>query len=238
MTKTQRMTDGVVVFVLLVLAGFLYYAAPVHPQVSLTEAPSLVRAQPIPGLERGTGANIALQVRDFSGARWRADNVTVVSNAGIGPDRAKTAYRLIETNVDGFHRIETKITGASPGQFNTVSLFVKAAERSGIRFEMRDEQPGKYGIVVFDLLQKVITGGSGDVSDAGMQELPDGWYRCWAAMPFATGTAVFNFALLAEDGAGTYPGNGRSGLLIWGVQFEPGDDRPRGYFDGERRAKQ
>ena len=235
MTNMQRMTDGVVVFGLLALAGFLYYAAPVYPLL-LTEASGLVTAQPIAGLERGTGPNLALQVADFAGARWRADNVTVVANAAIGPNNAKTAYRLVEANDGGLHRIETKIVGAIPGHPNTLSLFVKAAERSKIRFEMRDEEPGKYGIVVFDLSSKMVIGTSGDVSDGGMQELPGGWYRCWAAMPYATTTAVFNFALLAENGAGTYAGNSRSGLLIWGVQFEPDADRVRGYFDGKIRA--
>jgi hypothetical protein len=69
---------------------------------------------------------------------------------------------------------------------------------------------------------------SGDVDRAGMQALPDGWLRCWAAMPYSSDNAVFDFALMGRHAERVYRGNSSTGLLIWGVQFEPGDG-PRAY---------
>jgi hypothetical protein len=125
------------------------------------------------------------------------------------------------------------------GAVHTLSLFVKPAERIAMQFEMRDQGPGKYGIVQFNFHDAAVAYESGDVSEAGLQALPDGWFRCWAAMPYSGDTAVFNVALLGSHAAQVYRGRGWgwAGILIWGVQFEPGD-RPRGYAGAASRTAQ
>jgi hypothetical protein len=41
-------------------------------------------------------------------------------------------------------------------------------------------------------------------------------------MPYDTGDAAFTFAILGPpDGAPEYPGDGKSGILIWGAQLNP-----------------
>jgi hypothetical protein len=67
--------------------------------------------------------------------------------------------------------------------------------------------------------------------------LPDGWFRCWAAMPYTGDTADLALALLGVHAAVIYAGSSSAGVLIWGVQFEPGD-RPRGYAGKESHAAQ
>jgi hypothetical protein len=182
------------------------------------------------------GPNLARPSGAFTSNRWRPERVTVVPNAAIAPDGTKTAFRLVETTDNGLHRIETDVTGATASEVHTLSLYVKPAERGAIYFEMRDGGPGKYGVADFDLMSKTVAGQSGDVMDAGMQELPNGWYRCWAAMPYATGTVVFNFTLQgSSDDKNKYVGNSQAGLLIWGVQFEPGN-QPRAYAGPKGRA--
>jgi hypothetical protein len=93
-----------------------------------------------------------------------------------------------------------------------------------------------YGIARFDLGRTEVTAKSGDVSDLGIQELPNGWFRCWRAMPYATGEAVFNFALVTGNGVAPYAGDNLARLLVWGVQFEPGG-RPEGYAAADGPAK-
>ena len=225
--RMQRIRDSVIVVLMLGLAGYLYHEAPRHPVVLLDEKPPLAVAQPIQGLELGKGPNLASPIGDFVNPDWRLDNVALVPNAATAPDQTKTALRLVETADNDRHRIETSVTGVTPGEVHTVSLYVKPAERGQLLFEVRDGKPGKYGIARFDLVRKAVVTELGDVSDSGIQEMPDGWFRCWAAMPYATNDAVFNFAIVTASGA-SYSGNGRAGLLIWGAQFELGD-RPGGY---------
>jgi hypothetical protein len=226
----RRLTDGILVIGLLVFSGFLYHIVPTLPLVSITERPPLAVAQPISGFERGNGLNLALQRSDLASTQWWLDRVTVNPNAGSAPDRSETANRLAETAESGLHRIETRLSGTTPSDVHTLSVFVRPSGRSSVQFEMRDSQGGKYGVVRYDLARQIVRTEMGDVTDSGLQALPDGWYRCWAGMPYATDAAVFNFALLRDDGANSYAGDGHSGLLIWGVQFERGD-RLTGYSD-------
>jgi hypothetical protein len=223
----QLMTWGVVVL-LLAFAGFLYYAAPSHPKVSLMWQPPIAIAAPIAGLERGNGPNLALQVGPFTSGRWRLDQAAVDPGVAVAPDGSKTADRLVETWGNGLHRIEATVPGVTPGTVHTLSLFVKPSGFVAIQFEMRDARAGKYGLAHCNLRDMAVTFEGGDVSSAGLQALPDGWFRCWAAMPFSGDTAVFNFALLDRRSMLSRLRFGSGGLLIWGVQFEPGD-RPRGY---------
>jgi hypothetical protein len=227
----QLIGDCVIVGALLALAVYLHHVAPIHHVVSLKAPQLIMPAQPLPGLLRGQGPNFAASMRDFTGGGWRADGVTVLANADVGPDGERTAFRITETTDANYHRIETRIVNPGAGKTSVLSLFVKAGVRTAIRFEMRDSDPARYGTATFDLQRGTVVSGSVDVSDAGMQQLPNGWFRCWAVMPYATGAAVFNFGLLNGRLDGIYGGDGRSGLLIWGVQFEPGQDGPGGYAE-------
>jgi hypothetical protein len=230
----QRMTSGAVVL-LLALAGLLYYAAPSHPTISLAWKLPLVIAEPVAGLERGTGPNLALQAGPFASGSWRKDQASVVPDVAVAPDGTKSADGLVESWGAGLHRIETTISGATPGAVYTLSLFVKPAEVVAIQFEMRDQAPGKYGLAHFNLEGGAVTFEGGDVREGGIQALPDGWYRCWAAMPLAGDTVVLNFTLLGRSGLLSRVGLGSRGLLIWGVQLEPGSG-PRGYSAPASRA--
>lgn len=231
----RRVTSGIVLL-LLVFTGLLYFVAPQRPTIPLTWKLPLVIAEPIAGPERGDGPNLALQVGPFTSERWRLDRAVLKTGSAVAPDGSKTADRLVETWGAGLHRIETTVTGLTPGAAHTLSLFVKADGYVAIRFEMRDGPPGKHGLAHFNLRDKAITFEGGDISNAGLQALSDGWYRCWAAMPYSSNTAVFNFTLLDRRGVLSRLIFGSGGLLIWGVQLEPGD-RPRGYAGPETRQK-
>jgi hypothetical protein len=232
-----RMTDGIVVALLLALAGYLYLKEPRHAADALTGRLLLAVAGPVQAFERGSGANLASPVAAVAGGRWSLDRVAVVSGAAVAPDGSKTADRLVETSDHGPHRIETVVSGVTAGGVYTLSIYAKAAERIAIQFEMRDQRAGKSGIVQFNLNDAAATYAGGFVSDVGVQALPDGWFRLWAAMPYSGDAAGLNFALLREHGAVAYRGSSSAGLLIWGVQFEAGD-RPRGYAGTQARAAQ
>jgi hypothetical protein len=241
----QQMTAGVIALGLLVLSGFLYYLEPKRTLVSLKDAGPLTMAEPIPSLLRGDSPNLAIRGSADARAQWHPRGVTVLPNAALAPDGTKTAIRLIETSENGFHRVESGISGLSPGEVYVLSVFVKPADRTALYIEAGDSEPGKYGVARYDLahgelvavsgglynlIQGAVVAQSGDVADSGLQYLSNGWFRCWLVMPYDSDTMTFDFTLMKDRGEGRYPGTSGSGLLIWGVQLERGS-RLTGYSD-------
>lgn len=206
----------------LLLVGFLYFQLP--------SAPVIVPPEVIAGLVTGNGPNLVLDRESLTPPVWGLENVVITPNAGLAPDGSNTAIRISETNETGRHRFETAVTMTSGGVY-TLSVYAKKQERKVIQFEMRDLHPGSYSLVRFDMEGVSTFGNVGALVAAGVQELPTGWVRCWAALRYATNTADFNIALSDIVGATQYVGDPSSGLLVWGLQFEPGD-RPKGYSSG------
>ena len=233
----QRLGDWVIIGLLLVLAGYFYYAAPEHTPILVSRAQPLAVAERVAGFVKGNGLNYALSSGPFTGPNWVPDGSTLLPNAGLAPDGTSNAYRLVDAGGYGYHRLITILHSMVPGQVRTLSLFVKPAELHEIRFEMSESPSGNYGAVLFDLSNRAVVDEMGDVTDAGIQEMPDGWYRCWVAMPYVSKTEGFNFSLVDRTRQVLYRGYGDEGLLIWGAQFEPGSE-PRGYVGPEKAATQ
>ena len=229
----QRISGWVIVLLLLALAGYLYHVAPNHVLISMSDMQPHEAAERVAGLVKGDGPNFAAS--PFTSGQWWPDGASVIANAAIAPDGTKTAYRLVESAGSGFHRLGSTLTLSVGKGVRTLSLYVKAAERQKLQFEMADSPMAKYGVARFDLLNKTVVAEIGDVVDAGIQELPNGWYRCWAAMPYSNQTETFNFALMDQTGQVRHQGDKDDGLFIWGSQFEPGEE-PGGY--SERTATQ
>ena len=195
----------------------------------LAVAASAEAAPPAPEPAAGAGSNLVWPSEDLTNARYRPDNA-VIGNAGAGsPGGPNISSRLIELASMDRHRVELTVDGARPGAIHATSIFVKPAERTGVILEMRDNEAGKYGVARFDLKTAAVILKSGDVTASGVIPAADGWYRIWAAMPLATDRAVIDIGLMDGEGATKYAGDGKSGVSISGVQFEPAS-RPGPYI--------
>jgi hypothetical protein len=172
---------------------------------------------------QANGSNLIWPSEGFSGPNWNApENASLANDAGSGPTGKTDASRLTEDTHNGRHRIEGKAGQLRPNTVYTLSVYVKAAERTGFMLEMRDFNQVNSSAVVYDLLHHTATSIRGDIRGVGMEDAGNGWVRCWAALPFASDQAVFDLAILGPpDDAPTYSGDGKSGLLIWGAQLEP-----------------
>ena len=126
---------------------------------------------------------------------------------------------MTETAGGDFHRVVLLVPGAKVAGDFTLSVFVKPAERHALQFEMT-EAKGHYGVALFDLVKKQVVTETGDIEDAGIQELPGGWFRCWAVMSYKSTSPAFNITVLADSLAVEYSGSDGEGLYIWGPQFE------------------
>lgn len=177
------------------------------------------------------GENLLWPSENFANPKWSHYQVSIEPSAGKAPNGENSASRLVESTDNGSHFIYTNVAGAAPGAIHTLSIYFKPSDRS-LWFEMRDSTPGKYGTALCNL-PKSGAGGSvtkaGDVVDGAVEDVGNGWYRCWAAMPYSLATVVLGIELLNQNGAPKYQGDGHSGALIWGAQFEPGG-RPTAYL--------
>lgn len=194
-------------------------SAPAQPQ----SAPAATLAAPQAAAPVGPAENLAWPSEDLSDPRYKPDDATVVAaKDDNAPAGIKAVNRLTEGNGKGLHRAEILIEGLHPGAVYTTSLFVKPVERSGILLELRDDDKAKrYGTARFDLKRGKMAK-AGDVVNTGVEAIPGGWYRIWAEMPYSTERGVMNFTLLGDDGAPSYAGDGKSGLLVSGFQVNPG----------------
>ncbi len=161
--------------------------------------------------------NILSYSEDFTNNVWKFSNsgTNTVGNSAVAPNGTTTADSIVEDTTTGAHRIY----GYNPswqvtaGTTYTFSVFVKANGRDTVRIDASSGISSSN----FDL--------SALTPSSQTSQLGNGWVRC-----HLTGTAsssgVFSVVISpnpqAASGAGTYTGDGTSGVHVWGAQLEEG----------------
>ena len=162
--------------------------------------------------------NLWLQSQNFSnaGATYGLFRLTLTQNAGISPDGTSNAVRWVDTATTGNHQLEPFFTAVS-GQTYTVSVFVKAAERTQFHiFAFADNGVFNNTDAFYDVAAGTVISGTG----ASIEKWPNGWYRCIRTMTAgASGTGYWGVGP-AVNGAASYVGDTNSGILVWGGQNE------------------
>jgi hypothetical protein len=132
-------------------------------------------------------------------------------------DEGRTdVHRLIETAAPGLHRVETTLTGLVPGKTAVVSFPAKAIGARGVFVEVLT--PGKRGGGYCDLYGETAQR-DGDMFDAGLEPQPDGWWRCWVAMPIDAPGATLRLSLMNERLDPAYAGDGKSGAAVGEIEL-------------------
>ena len=166
-------------------------------------------------------ANAFTYSQDFGNAAWTPTILDVSTDAATSPDGTTDADKLIPTTANGVHG--TKQSAAlSNGVAYTMSGFFKA---DGYRRVMMRESTAFGYAAVFDLISGTVvatTDATGTITNFG-----NGWYRC--EMRFTSGwtnTSDMYIFVLPDNGTGygsaTFSGDGTSGVLAYGAQFEAG----------------
>jgi hypothetical protein len=184
-----------------------------HPSGSLTATAAL------------KGQNLLWPSQDLANPRWvRLGIAAIEPSVANSPSGQNSAFHVIESNDIGRHFISINIDRATPGKVSTSSVYFKPDDRI-IRLETADLPKGKYGFALCTLTGNgagSITKG-GDIIAGSVESVGGGRYRCWIAMPYDLSTVVLNIELLSKDGVAGYQGDGHSGVLLSGPQFETGD---------------
>jgi len=169
-------------------------------------------------LQEPQRTNLYVGSQDFSIA-YNKYQITLSANATISPDGTQNATKFVDNTAGGvYHQIEPSFTATS-GQTYTMSVFVKAAERTQFHiFAFADNGVFNSTDAVYDVAAGTVLSGTG----ASIEKWPNGWYRCIRTMTAgASGTGYWGIGA-AVNGSATYTGDGSSGIYVWGAQNEAG----------------
>jgi hypothetical protein len=181
--------------------------------------------------------NLLWPSEGFRSPNWVRLHVAAIEPAAAkAPNGKMSASKLVESAENARHFIYVAPGGAHPGAIHTFSLYVKRAERPTVMLEIRDNPQKRYGTAVCNLpmtdVFNVSSGAQvtkqGDIVGGGVDDVGNDWYRCWAAMPFDLANVVLGIEIVGPYESVQYGGDGHSGVLIWGAQFELGT-RPSAY---------
>jgi len=167
------------------------------------------------------GENQFTYSEDLTDSDWDTSFASVSATLFDNPFGEQTANKLIEDTSTANHQIRQDFTIANDTIVN-ISIFVKAAERSHFRIELRDKTNTDRN-VWFDLVNGVVssedTGANGDII-----ALENGWYRCSMAIGIGAGVTDPRVRFIMADSlnGGSYLGDGSSGIYLWGAQLTTG----------------
>jgi hypothetical protein len=167
--------------------------------------------------------NLLLRSEEFNVTPWSPGaNSSVQANTTASPDSRVSADTWIPnsgvtiTGNGNFHSLRTSAITVSNATSYSLSLYVKSAGYSVIRFGLSSQVNlvNNYSDITASLSTLAVTQtlGTGTIADAG-----NGWYRI-TATGTTTGTTAYAVAVVADGGTA----DGTSGLFLWGAQLEVG----------------
>ena len=173
-------------------------------------------------------SNLLLYSQDLGTGWSNTAGTTELVDVTTSPDGTSTADKLVENTSSGQHYISsTSVSWASSTPY-TFSVFAKAETRYflDLAFGTSSFWVNGHRRAVFNLARGTIHSTAGASLTALITPYPNGWYRCSiTATTVSTAVAATTCQLLiTSDGTsgGSYPGDGTSGLYLWGAQTEQG----------------
>jgi hypothetical protein len=175
--------------------------------------------------------NVCLRSEDLSTTWDSFTTATVSANATTSPDNSSTADKIVESSGGTDHAVYQSCT---PGASGTFSVYLKAAERSFVALQLRDDSaPFKRTTALFNLSNGTIettrTLNSPTNSGSSIVAIGNGWYRAEVHQDQPGGGGAVG--ILLSDSASpswtatdtpSYSGDGASGAYAWGTQVELG----------------
>ena len=228
------------------------------------DATLLVAGAPTPGKEwqvelrltqDGTGSRdvtilpanlIPSYSEQFDNAAWTKTRSSISADAVAAPDGRTIADKLVEDSTAAASHLTTRTATVVAGSTNTLSVFVKADERTIVGLRLLGSA-SDYVFCGFNVSSGAAgtpeNAGLGSGAVAGIRDEGGGWFRVWlTGVADSASTSISTQIFLMSGGTAiasvSYSGDGTSGLYIWGAQLVAGSD-PLGYAAvGATRAGQ
>ncbi|MFM7534993.1 MAG: LamG-like jellyroll fold domain-containing protein, partial [Acidimicrobiales bacterium] len=179
--------------------------------------------------------NRLVRTEQFHESPWGRNDLVALANAAAAPDGTQTATRLMEGSANTYHQVWQESRQGTTGVTATYSIHVKAvpgqttARYLNIRPVNDSSQGSNRGVTINPATGEFVTftGSTGPSPSYVITALADGWYRV-AVTARSTGGLFWNSLelttpALAGVSPAYYPGDGASGVLLWGAQLEVSD---------------
>ena len=181
--------------------------------------------------------NLLTYSQEFDNSYWLSNslaNGSISTNTveTLAPDGTNTADKFVGAATSSVKRFgkywnNAPIIWSGTGTF---SVFAKYGNSQYFHAVCtKAESGGYYGRIVGDLQNGTITDSSG-VSDYGVQNVGNGWYRFWFTFNHSSAAFQIELGLVPNSSGNAYDGNGRlttgsetpanSNFYIWGAQLE------------------
>jgi hypothetical protein len=156
----------------------------------------------------------------FDDAVWTKTRSSISANAAVAPDGTTTADKLVEdTTAASTHNTTSAVLTLASASTTTLSLYVKAAERTWCRI-------ADGGVTSGGAFVNLSTGQFGTieagVTASSIQNVGNGWYRVSVTGVLAGTSSQVLVQIATGNGTTSYTGDGTSGILVWGAQLETG----------------
>jgi hypothetical protein len=160
--------------------------------------------------------NLARWSSSFDNAEWNKEDISISTNASISPSGIQDADKLIPNTNNIDHTIYEVITGSAS---RTFSVYAKADGYNYIFLGSNNNSAtdGVFFNLTYGTISQNTSGLTASIEDAG-----NGWYRCIVS----SSSWPTIYAIICSSANGTsiiHTGNGTSGILLWGAQFEAGN---------------
>lgn len=161
-----------------------------------------------------------------SGFRWevvRGLNVQAVNTDAMVS--GQPVLRLTAIPKDNHHTLAVRLTGLNKNQTYRVSAWVKSVAGGNVELAAFDrpdtDKPLNNGDAVFDLTNHQVLDASG-VQGSDIEQHPNYWQKVWISV--ATSDGQLLVAVRPISGRTLlYPGDGKLGLILGGIEAEPLD---------------
>jgi hypothetical protein len=167
----------------------------------------------------------ALPEPAMPGFRWevvRGLNVQAINVDAMVS--GQPVLRLIATPNDQGHTLAVRLTGLNKNQAYRVSAWVKSVAGGNVELAALDrpdtDKPVNNGDAVFDLRNHQVLGASG-IRDSDIEQHPNYWQKVWINLATSDGQLLVAIRPI-KDGL-LYPGDGKLGLILGGIEAEPLD---------------
>ena len=132
--------------------------------------------------------------------------------------------RLTAIPKDNRHTLAVRLTGLNKNQTYRVSAWVKSVAGANIELAAFDrpdtDKPVNNGDAVFDLHNHQVLEASG-IQDSDIEQHPNYWQKVWIKV--ATSDGQLLVAIRPIKDRLLYPGDGKLGLILGGIEAEPPD---------------
>jgi hypothetical protein len=164
--------------------------------------------------------NLLLRSEEFDNASWAKGDVTVQENAALAPNGSTLADKLIASATTTVHNISQAVTASSAA--HTFSIYLKAAELTTV--SIRAGRSGNFVNADINLSLGTIasptTSGTATNVSSSIQSVSNDWYRCSVTGSNLGDGQIAPVIYIPDDAS--LPGDGTSGIYLWGAQLEAG----------------